>query len=162
MQAQPCARGAPAGQSPALGNPGNAGSRCKLHRVSDSSRRSRPHTVRAIAEPPVLPFRQDAKHLQQWNPQVKTPRKEDIEDNTYDCARALFRVLAKRENIVQRKYRSKYPLWGFQGKFSPLGCALRGAKGYEGVVQESLAASPKGGWGCQTAFNVPPRQLLLA
>jgi 3-deoxy-7-phosphoheptulonate synthase len=69
MQAQPCARGVPAGQSPILGNPLKDVTRCRLHRATDQSRRIRTNPVRAIAEPPVLPFRQDAKHLQQWNPQ---------------------------------------------------------------------------------------------
>ena len=42
-------------------------SRCRPSRATLRTR-SKLRPARAVAEPPVLPFKQDAEHLQQWHP----------------------------------------------------------------------------------------------
>ena len=70
MQAQPSTRGLPSGQSALLGGSTGSIARCRAARGLRVVAGSRLPLSRAIAEPPVLPFRQDAQHLEQWDPQV--------------------------------------------------------------------------------------------
>lgn len=70
LQAQPCSRGLPLGQSALSAANTNYHSLHSNCRPSRNCRRSRSILTRAVAEPAVLPFRQDAKHLQQWHPEV--------------------------------------------------------------------------------------------
>ena len=70
MQAQPSTRGLPSGQSALFGCSTGSIARCRAPRGLRVVAGSRLPPSRAIAEPPVLPFRQDAEHLEQWDPQV--------------------------------------------------------------------------------------------